>query len=439
MYKVFPSSLGPAALRWFKGLRKGSIHNFVKLIQEFGIRFITCSLVPQPIDALLSMKMRVGETLRSYAGWYWELYNEIGRGNEKIAASTFRMGLPEDFRLRESLTKKPPEDMRQLMRRIEKYKWLEDDWLQNKGKAPMANRPRQDSFQPKNRGDLRIQKPEAPTGEVNVMFKELMHTIIDKIKHEPYFWWPNRMGGNPSRRNHNLYCTYHKGKGHTTEQCRVLRDHLGQLAKAGHLKEFVVDTRDRRTGQGTLQRSNPLPPPLGIIKVIHAPPRKLVVARKKGVLTVVPVEGTIQSHDNALIVSTRISGFLVKKVMIDQVSGTDVMYPDLFKGLGLKNEDLSEYTTPLVGFDGKLVVLEGQVFLPMNMEGREVVITFIVVPSFSPYTAILGRPWIHAMGVVPSTLHVKVKFPTEHGITVVQGSQQMTKQCLVAIVNQEKG
>ena len=37
MYKVFPSSLGPTALRWFNGLRKGSIRSFGQLIEEFGI------------------------------------------------------------------------------------------------------------------------------------------------------------------------------------------------------------------------------------------------------------------------------------------------------------------------------------------------------------------------------------------------------------------
>ncbi|XP_030964378.1 uncharacterized protein LOC115985583 [Quercus lobata] len=139
---VFPSSLGSTALRWFNGLRKGSIRSFAELIQEFGNRFMTCSRVPQPVDALLSIKMRVGETLRSYASRYWELYNEISGGNKKIAASTFRMGLPEDSELRESLTKRPPEDMRQLMRRIEEYKRLEDDRLQNKGKAPLLGRSR---------------------------------------------------------------------------------------------------------------------------------------------------------------------------------------------------------------------------------------------------------------------------------------------------------
>ncbi|XP_030932942.1 uncharacterized protein LOC115958837 [Quercus lobata] len=119
MCKVFPSSLGSTFLRWFNGLRKGSIHSFAELIQEFGSRFVTCSRVLQLMDAPLSIKMRVGETLRSYASRYWELYNEIGGGNEKIAASTFRMGLPEDSELRESLTKKSSEDMRQLMKRIE--------------------------------------------------------------------------------------------------------------------------------------------------------------------------------------------------------------------------------------------------------------------------------------------------------------------------------
>ena len=47
-------------------------------------------------------------------------------------------------------------------------------------------------------------------------------------------------------------------------------------------------------------------------------------------------------------------------------------------------------------------------------------VTFIVVRSFSPYTAILGTPWIHVMKVVLFTLHVKVKFPTEHGVAMVQ-------------------
>ncbi|XP_075633368.1 uncharacterized protein LOC142605819 [Castanea sativa] len=106
--------------------------------------------------------------------------------------------------------------------------------------------------------------------------------------------------------------------------------------------------------------------------------------------------------------------------MVDQGSDPDVMYPDLYKGLSLKKEDLSKYDTPLMGFDGHMVTPEGQISLPVNMGGKKLAVTFIVVASFSPYTAILGRPWIHDIEIVPSTLHVKVKFRTEERITQPQ-------------------
>ena len=272
LFRSFPSSLGSTTLRWFNGLQKGSIRNFIELIQEFSARFVTCSLVPQPVDASLSIKMGVGETLRSYASQYWELYNEIGGGNERIVMSTFRMRLPENSELQESLTKWPPEDMRQIMRHIEEYKRLEDDRLQSKGKAPLVNRSQPGIFPPRPQRDLRIQELEMQLGEVNVAFKELVHMIVDRVKNKPFFRWPNKIEGDPSQRNQNLYCTYHWDKGHMTEQCRVLKDHLGQLVKAGHFKEFMVEPRNRGPELGAQQRGNPIPLPLGIIKVIHAMP-----------------------------------------------------------------------------------------------------------------------------------------------------------------------
>ena len=146
------------------------------------------------------------------------------------------------------------------------------------------------------------------------------------------------------------------------------------------------------------------------------------------------LEGTIQPHDDALVVTALISGFVMKRVMIDQGSGVDVMYPNLFEGLGLKNQDLMKYDTPLVLFDGRVVTPEGQISLSVNMEGKKVMVTFMIVRSFSPYTVVLGRPWIHTTKAVPSTLHVKVKFPTEYGVAMVRGNQRVARQCLVAAV-----
>ena len=38
---------------------------------------MTCSTVPKPLDSLLSMVMREGETLKTYSDRYWEMHNEI--------------------------------------------------------------------------------------------------------------------------------------------------------------------------------------------------------------------------------------------------------------------------------------------------------------------------------------------------------------------------
>ena len=71
---------------------------------------------------------------------------------------------------------------------------------------------------------------------VNTVFREPVHQVLEKIKNEPYFKWPNKMGGDLMRRNQSLHCQYHQERGHITEDCRTLRNHLEQLVRDGRLK-----------------------------------------------------------------------------------------------------------------------------------------------------------------------------------------------------------
>ena len=135
MCKIFPSNLGPMAMRWFNRLKANSIDSFKKLTQAFGARFITCSRVPQPLGSLLSMSMRDRETLKTYSDRYWEMFNEIDKSYDDVAISTFKAGLPTEHDLRKSLTGKPVASVRQLMDQIDKYRRIEKDQLQGKGKA----------------------------------------------------------------------------------------------------------------------------------------------------------------------------------------------------------------------------------------------------------------------------------------------------------------
>ena len=61
-------------------------------------------------------------------------------------------------------------------------------------------------------------------------------------------------------------------------------------------------------------------------------------------------------------------------------------------------------------------------------------VNFIVVDAYTPYTTIVVRPWLHAMGAVPFTLHLKVKYPSRGRVEELVGSQSMARQCIVAVI-----
>ena len=115
MCRVFPSNLGPMAMKWLYGLRTNSISSFKKLTQAFCSRFITCSRVLQPLDSLLSMSMRERESKKAYSDRYWEMFNEIDGDFDDVAIKTFKVGLPSEHGLRKSLTGKPVTSLCQLM------------------------------------------------------------------------------------------------------------------------------------------------------------------------------------------------------------------------------------------------------------------------------------------------------------------------------------
>ena len=87
-----------------------------------------------------------------------------------------------------------------------------------------------------------------------------------------------------------------------------------------------------------------------------------------------------------------------------------------------------------MSFEGKMVVPKGQIRLLVQVGTDVIEVDFIVVDAFFPYTAIMGRPWLHTLGVVSSTLHQKVKYPSRDQVLEIVGSQSVARQCLVAAI-----
>ena len=227
MCKVFPSSLGPATMRWFNGLKVDFVDLYKQLTQAFGSRFVTNNKAPQPLSALLSLSIRDGETLKTYSSRYWEMYNEMDGNFDDVAVNTFKSSLLAEHGLRKSLIGKPATRVRQLIDRIDKYKRVKEDQLQGKGKEKVIPKERRDSrsnryTNNRPRRDFAGQSKTTNTQNVRAIFRELVHQVLEKIKNNPYFRWPNKMAGKSTKRNQNFYCQYHQDHGHTTENCRNL-------------------------------------------------------------------------------------------------------------------------------------------------------------------------------------------------------------------------
>uniref|UniRef100_A0A2N9I6X9 Integrase catalytic domain-containing protein n=1 Tax=Fagus sylvatica TaxID=28930 RepID=A0A2N9I6X9_FAGSY len=476
MCRMFPSSLGPMSLRWFNRLPHSSIFSWNELAEAFVSRFITNSRKPKEFASLMSMRMKDSESLKNYSARYWEVYNEVDGGTEDMAMKTFKEGLHPESELRHSLSKRSARNMRDLMSRIEQYVRVEEDRART-GALSAQNRPqrRPNNTEQKRaeippRNPTRFPRPKEAVG-VYTVFNQPIYRIMGDIKNEPFFMWPAPLGGDPTKRDPNKYCSYHREKGHMTEKCFTLKKHLDDLAKAGHLRCYISDGQRQHYHEGPTIVHN-TKPAARIIETIHTSRSnghsydrlKSDLKKAQHLREVFQIhEGSVMSkkprmdypeneqqiffsdedlrdvqtpHDDPLVIKLRIGDSDVKRVLVDQGSCSEIMYPDLFHGLGLKQTDLQPYDAPLVGFSGESIRPMGRITLNVHTGPISLETEFVVIDVPSPYTAIMGRRWLHRLKAVPSSFHQKLRFPTDFGIMEIKGDQVASKQCIMAAVKQ---
>ncbi|CAL1354804.1 unnamed protein product [Linum trigynum] len=138
-------------------------------------------------------------------------------------------------------------------------------------------------------------------------------------------------------------------------------------------------------------------------------------------------------HDEPLVIEATIANYTAKRVLIDGGSSADLLYYPDFCSLGFRLDWCQPSSVFLLGFSGNQVTIHG--ILPFHIrigngnQAIETLVNFHVVECSSSYNGILERPFLHQSHAIPSTLHLKLKFPTLSGVGCVRGDQAIAKQC----------
>nr|XP_009787014.1 PREDICTED: uncharacterized protein LOC104235041 [Nicotiana sylvestris] len=115
-------------------------------------------------------------------------------------------------------------------------------------------------------------------------------------------------------------------------------------------------------------------------------------------------DGLTFPHFDALVITLRISDTDVRRIMVDDGSGTCIIHPRVLAQMRLEDKIVLRCKT-LTGFNNAVERTSREIMLPVLARDVTLETTFHVMNQDTAYNAIIGQPWIHAMRAIPSSLY----------------------------------
>ncbi|XP_022150859.1 uncharacterized protein LOC111018904 [Momordica charantia] len=285
--------------------------------------------------------------------------------------------------------------------------------------------------------DLTIGDPRGPYERytpTTILISEIL-TNIEENGLEKLLKRPHKPRGDLKKCSKDRYCRFHHDHGHDTMSYWELKHQIEDLIQDGYFKKYVgklgsssVEKKQERKRSKTPPRRDDRP---AVINTIFGGPsggqsrnkrKELVREVRCEVCTIqerkptYPIsfsdsdfEGVHLPRNDALVISLLIDHVQVRKVLMDRGASANILSLTTYLTLRWTKAQLKKSPTPLVGFARESVTPKGCIDLPITIGQGDAQVTqmaeFVVIDGRSAYNAIFGRPIIHSLRAIPSTLH----------------------------------
>ncbi|XP_025636499.1 uncharacterized protein [Arachis hypogaea] len=445
--RAFPVTLAGPAIRWFNTLPQGSITTFADISQKFLAQFTTCiAKAKHPIN-LLGVTQKPGEPTRKFLDRFNDECLEIDDLTDSVASLCLTNGLlNEDFR--KHLTTKPVWTMQEIQSIAKEY--INDEEVSQvvaANKRQPANPPARQTHQLERykeapRDGILNKLPKQPRvgrftnyTPLTAPIVEVYQQIADKRILSRLRPLKERTGGNKS-----LYCDYHKGFGHKTQDCFDLKDALEQAIRKGKLSEFsrlIREPRRRERERSEEDRNRAVKPrqePTGdasnpptfvvnIVVGLDSPPKSKSATRKDSRVLSISTDSPTTSkrlptisfgpediwfkdlpENPPMEVTAMVGTGLVRRILVDTRADSNILFRNVFDAMGLKESDLKSHQHGVMGLGDNYIRPDGTISLPISLgtgdARKSVMADFVVLRDSTAYNIILGRKTINEFSSV---------------------------------------
>ncbi|XP_072064460.1 uncharacterized protein [Arachis hypogaea] len=478
--RAFPVTLAGPAIKWFNALPNGSIASFHDVTRKFMAQFTTRITKAKHPISLLGVTQKQEESTRKYLDRFNDECLTVDELTDSVASLCLTNGLMnEDFC--KHLTTKPVWTMHEIQNIAKDY--INDEEV---SQVVAANKRQHGNTQHGNSASRQHPPPRenqrdhprlANTSRPPRIGKfsnytpltapiiEIYHQIADQGIIPKARQLKERTGGNKT-----LYCDYHRGYGHKTQDCFDLKDALEQAIRDDKLPEFAKIIREPRRAErdrspereGHNPRTQKQPPrespeedPTIIVNVITgkdvSSKSKLTMKKDLKVMAVrnqtptATADNTItflpedcqhgtSAEDAPFVISAKIGTGLVRRILVDTGADSNILFRGAFDKLGLHNDNLQTHRNSVTGLGDNFLKPDGSITLPITIgtssQKKTILSEFVVLKDSTAYNVILGRKTINDFFAVIFTKYLLMKFRTDDGsVGTIHRDREVAAEC----------